>query len=301
MSNFSKKILIEQSELDRLQQRQIRDYSPELHNMSELQRLMVELFEKKGLSDEAKLSLLKTYQARFDKLQKDTGLPSTGALSKTSTAPEIVNTRKVITQTDKDSADANANTETDSEDNSDEVPIDVKPTAMTVEQFGIQRMYEQKAKKLLMKITQHSDILTRNADGEIVVHGKAEPGTNFDSLFKSMVTPKTDLNQPGIDKFLEGLRSMGVRYHELSSKALQAKYAPPPPSGPSQYQLAALKAEPSSIEKVEPSATNSKSKLLSILPSTTRKTKASKMSNQQGTGVNISRPPGKRANILYLY
>ena len=36
-SSFTKKILIEQAELDRLQQRQLRDYSPELQAMARLQ------------------------------------------------------------------------------------------------------------------------------------------------------------------------------------------------------------------------------------------------------------------------
>ena len=31
--------------------------------------------------------------------------------------------------------------------------IDEKPVALTIQQFGIKRMYEPKAKKLLMKIT----------------------------------------------------------------------------------------------------------------------------------------------------
>ena len=276
MSNFAKKILIDKGELDRLQQRQIRDYSPELHNMGELQNLMAELFEKKGLSDDAKLSLLKTYQARFDKLQRDTGLPSTGALSASSNAPEIVKKGKVKTNPADDTVDEQDTSETDDNlgSETDDTPIDVKTTPMTVKEFGIQRMYEPKAKKLLMKITEHSNILTRNSSGEMVVNGKAEPGTNFDSLFKSMVTPKADLNQPGLDKFLEGLRSMGVRYSDLSSKALQQKYAPPPPSGSSQYQLAALKAEPSSIAKVEPSVKYSKSKSSSSSSASKRKAEA---------------------------
>ena len=58
------------------------------------------------------------------------------------------------------------------------------------------------------------------------MQGKAEPGTNFDSLFKSMVAPNPNLNQPGIDQFLDALKRMGVSYNELSSKALQQKYSP---------------------------------------------------------------------------
>lgn len=303
MSNFSKKILIDKGELDRIQQRQIRDFSPELQNMGELRSLIAELFEKKGLSDDAKLSLLKTYQVRFDKLQKETGIPNTGVLSTTSSAPENAKKGKVKTQISDNIVDDKNTSETDDnvDSETDDAPVDVKPIPMTLQEFGIQRMYEQKAKKLLMKITQHSNILTRNSSGEMVVNGKAEPGTNFDSLFKSMVTPKSDLNQPGLDKFLEGLRGMGVRYNELSSKALQQKYAPPPPSGSSKYQLATLKAEPSSIAKVEPSVKYSKSQSSSSSSSIGKRKVDAGPIIQDGKGLNIGRPPGKRANILYLY
>jgi hypothetical protein len=303
MSNFAKKVLIDKGELDRLQQRQIRDFSPELQNMGELRSLMAELFEKKGLSDDAKLSLLKTYQARFDKLQKDTGLPTTGALSATSNGPEIVKKARAKSNSTEDAVDEEEAIETDDHEESEteDTPIDAKPAPLTIQQFGIQRMYEPKAKKLLLKITQHSDILTRNAAGEIVVHGKAEPGTNFDTLFKTMVTQKPNLNQHGIDKFLEALRSMGVRYNELSSKAVQAKYAPPPPSGSSKYQLATLKALPSSIAKVEPSVKYSTTKTSSSSSSGgKRKTEAVK-DEQGGNGLKMYRPPGKRPNIIYLY
>ena len=128
-----------------------------------------------------------------------------------------------------------------------------KSTPLSVQKLGIHHQYQPKASKLLYKITEHPDILKRNDAGEMVVFGKAEPGTNFDKLFKSMVGHTRDLNQPGIDKFLEALRCLGVRSNELSGKELQLKYEPQVPSGSSQFQLAALKTEPSSITKTEPS------------------------------------------------
>ena len=66
-----------------------------------------------------------------------------------------------------------------------------------------------------------------------------------------MVGPTRDLNQPGIDTFLEALRRLVVRSKELTCKELQLKYEPHVPSGSSQFQLAALKADPSSITKTE--------------------------------------------------
>ena len=45
-------------------------------------------------------------------------------------------------------------------------------------------------------------ILDRNEAGEAVVYGEAITGSNFKSLFTSMVSRRQDLRQVGIDEFL---------------------------------------------------------------------------------------------------
>ena len=44
-----------------------------------------------------------------------------------------------------------------------------------------------------------------------------------------MLGPTHNLNQPGIDRFLEALRRLGVRSNELNCKELQLKYKPQVP------------------------------------------------------------------------
>ena len=44
------------------------------------------------------------------------------------------------------------------------------------------------AHRLFKKITEHVDIFTRNENGEAVIYGNAISGSNFKSLFKSMVS-----------------------------------------------------------------------------------------------------------------
>ena len=85
-----------------------------------------------------------------------------------------------------------------------------------------------------------------------MVFGKTKPGTDLDNLFKSMVGCTSDLNQLGIEKFLTALKAIGVRSNKLSGIALHTKYSQPVPRGSSRQQLAALKAEPSSIKMAEP-------------------------------------------------
>lgn len=73
-SSFSKKVLVEQAELDRLQHRQIRDYSPELHSMARLQSHIRNIITRKNLTAEERLNLISSEQIRFDKLKKYTGV-----------------------------------------------------------------------------------------------------------------------------------------------------------------------------------------------------------------------------------
>ena len=75
-SSFSKKVLIEQGELDRLQQRQRRDYSPELQSMARLQHLIRDIMSRKNLFAEERLNLISGEQIQFDKLKKETGVLS---------------------------------------------------------------------------------------------------------------------------------------------------------------------------------------------------------------------------------
>ena len=76
MGSFSKKVLIEQAELDRLQQRQLREYSPELQAMLRLLYNMKDITANKKLNAEKRLNSISGFQIQFDKLKKDTGLLS---------------------------------------------------------------------------------------------------------------------------------------------------------------------------------------------------------------------------------
>ena len=74
MSRFSKTVLIEQAGLDRLQQRQLREYSPELHAMVRLLHNMMDFMANKKLNAEERLNSISSLQIQFDKLKKKTGL-----------------------------------------------------------------------------------------------------------------------------------------------------------------------------------------------------------------------------------
>ena len=54
--------------------------------------------------------------------------------------------------------------------------------------WNVPGLYKQNAHRLLKKITDHPNILTRHENGETVVYWDAIPGSNFKSLFKSILS-----------------------------------------------------------------------------------------------------------------
>ena len=75
-SSFSKKVLIEQAKLDRLQQRQLREHSAELQVMVRLLNNIRDMTANKKLTAEEQLNSISGLQIQFDKLKKETGLLS---------------------------------------------------------------------------------------------------------------------------------------------------------------------------------------------------------------------------------
>ena len=55
----------------------------------------------------------------------------------------------------------------------------LSPQMARLIRWNIPGVYQQKAHRLLKKITEQPDILTRNENGEAVVYGDAIPGINF--------------------------------------------------------------------------------------------------------------------------
>ena len=62
----------------------------------------------------------------------------------------------------------------------------LSPQMARVIRWNIPGVYQQNAHRLLTKITEKPDIVTKNKNGEAVVYGDAIPGSNFKSLYKSM-------------------------------------------------------------------------------------------------------------------
>ena len=75
--------LVEESELDRLRQRQIKDYNPALNSLTKIEDQIFKIFDDKELTDEGKCKILAQLQERFGCLLnkfKLAGLPPANIL-----------------------------------------------------------------------------------------------------------------------------------------------------------------------------------------------------------------------------
>ena len=168
-------------------------------------------------------------------------------------------------------------------------------------------MFEAKARNLMLKIMDHLEVLSRNSNGEIVVNGKTEPGTNFDTIFKSLVGRSHDISQFGFDTFLEALHQLGIRKEEFSGHVVKNRYSRRSTLlGPEHSRLSELRStEGSSLSPIIDKKDTS-----ILLRHNTRSSQAVgtlyKTTNQSGKGIkrrllNSTKPPGSRPKILYVY
>ena len=174
-------------------------------------------------------------QTQFDKLKKKTGLLNGAIQSQVAhEAPPAARPvqDKVLAdkgigpeiELEKEEQDEQYEDVLDEKDKSDQASA-LPPQMAIVIRWNVPGLYQQKAHWLLKKITEHPNILSKNENGEAVVYGDVIPGSNFKSLFKSMVSTQQNLNQVGIDKFLRELRSLGVKKDDISGELLTIKYS----------------------------------------------------------------------------
>ena len=234
-SSFFKKVLIERAELDRLHQRQLREHSPELQAMVRPLNNMRDITANNKLTAEKQLNSISGLQIQFDKLKKETGLlsgtmPPQVAFEAPPAAlpvqPKVLTDKGIGLEIEPEENEQEEQYEDVLEEKDKSAQASsVSPQMARVIRWNVPGLYQQKAHRLLKKITEHADTLTRNENGEAVIYGNAIPGSYFKSLFKSMVSNQQNLNQVGIDEFFRALLSRGVKKDDISDEPLKINYS----------------------------------------------------------------------------
>ena len=251
-------------------------------------------------------------QIRFDKLTKETGMLSGSLPAQAVTAPpppapavlpKILAEKgigpDIVLKNDKEDQDAeDENCEDEQADKNKSAQASALSTQMArVIRWNVPGRYQQKAHRLLKRVTENPDMLTRNRNGKAVIYGDAIPSSNFKSLFKSMVKNQQNLNQVDIDEFLRALRILGVKKKDdLSGEPRKIKY-----SNVATYSTYKRHFTPTKYEDEVENNDEEEVRQPSHKHRIHKDKKTSSSSLAQGGKSYVHKPPVLKLNILYVY
>ena len=243
---FKTLTLIEEAELDRLRQKQIKDYNPSLNSMVKIQSTIDKVFDDPELSDEEKQKVLNTLHERFNFLFNKFKLKGQAALSApvvTIPQPAVPAPRDLIPAVAAPAAvcvnnlgadltarassisgdESGTETEGVSELFSASDPMSQQPKAIpSQEQLKLPNTYAK-------KFTQFSDFLNRNSgsisyndNDEIVLDGTPIPHSSYHDLIRAMYIRKRTMNLTGITNLYEKLSDLKADISMISHKDARA-------------------------------------------------------------------------------
>jgi len=278
--SFDKFHLMREEEYQRMRQKQVQSYNPELRLLTRLDDDMNEILNDTTLPTDVKMRIFDHIKQRFKDVKASTSTVRTKVLQpieEVNEVEELDNEGEEESQVDEEAEEQHYQLPP---------PQKQKARAMDAEVLeGIQTSRQTKASGLLKKIQAHPDIISINNNNEIVLHGKTIRGSNYVDLFQSLYTHKvaqdTPEGNPGHSKFLLALNEINVPASLISSTAQYAK-------------LVELKKTTPTREEdfISPIDSPSKFALDKTTPLSVKQGKPMK-----GNGV----PPGKRQRMMTLY
>jgi len=198
MSTFKKLKLVSEDELQRLKEKQIRDYDPKIKKLAFLQSEMdLLLNEDSGLNTEERLKLFQAAQQRFESFK----------------APSLDNlpvVKKTVTEHEVEEALEGVQPFVDLEDDEDSV-LGLVPAQLRT-----------KAKGLLNLITTNPDLISFDSHNNVSISGTPIQGANFTDLFRSMYVHRKG-EVPGQAKFLRALKDMNVPISLISNTRVHSQ------------------------------------------------------------------------------
>ena len=194
MSQLRKMVLLEEGELERLRQRQLKEYDPTLSAMAKAQMDLETILDSTKLTTLEKYTLLQDAQLRFKKLQGNIGpitsevptarveLPAAPTQSLTEPPPPEKPSKSI----------AEASAPEKPSKSIAEATAPVKPSDLDA---------------LKSWISQFPNVIRSNARGELVINKHAVPGSSFAQILETAVSG-TKFSAPGFDKFVQGIKKI---------------------------------------------------------------------------------------------
>ena len=207
MSSFRKLQLVSEEEINRLKQKQLSQYDPQLRAAAFLQSEIDDILTNKDMDAQRKTTLFQTAQQRFASLlgksfmatqplggvrtrmehDEEAAAPAAAAPA----APAVVAAPQQLVQAAQD---------VDEEDD-----IQIEQILGTVP-----NSQKERAQKLLNFLESKKADISSDNTGQLVIQGEPVEGTNYQDLILSLYTSKKAFYPQGLDVFVKALRKLNV-------------------------------------------------------------------------------------------
>ena len=287
-ANYKKLALVERGELERLRQKQLKDYNPILSQLAAIQQEIERVLGTNQLSVHDRLGVLTLLHSRFDNLYKTLkyngvlaipagaplpiiqpapaafppAFPAAPIFAGEQAAPAFANAQGaplgIAAHLEREADLLEPIPDREGEHDAHEMPRaegfggvdvpapgeqpefrDIVRPAATYESRSMQTTapvrfpeiknlklgpkFQNKYDNLIEKLSPYPHIINSTAAGELVLHGKTIPTSNFNDLLTSLFQQKENLNLEGEDEFLDVLRHLKITEDHLSSKHAKSK------------------------------------------------------------------------------
>ena len=272
---FDKFHLLKDEEYQRLRQKQVQSYNPELRILTRLDDEIKELLNDTNVPVDAKLNIFNQLQQRIKDVQAITKPVSgvTKVVAPTEFAGAPTATPVMATNADGEGEVGNE----------EELPkpvqkIEPLPQFEPIDESILKEVSiktKKKAAEMLEKIKAQPQVIAKNENNEIILNGHLIKGSNFTDLFKSLYSQSFDSSQQGQIQFLKALNKLDIPLTLVSNTKTRNK-------------LSELRVQsPLTKEPIVNLST----------PSTPLSTSHKRKAKQNGNGLT----PGKMPNIMRVY
>lgn len=189
--------LIEEGELERLRQRQLKEYNPGLKSLVSIQDQIEKILNDPEFDDESKHKVLCHLQEKFGYLYKkfQNSAANIPVLEPLDPAPE-------------DAAPA---------EQGDDAPDGNEP-GDPFHLINLPHVYQHKLHLFKDFLEEHKEEISVNANNELVLDGLTIPNSSMTDLIRSFYLRNQNMNLIGLANFLGKLRELKVNPHIFSHK-----------------------------------------------------------------------------------
>jgi hypothetical protein len=204
--------LIEEAELERLRQRQIKEYNPSLRSLAQIQDQIEKLFDDPELTDEGKCKILSLLHERFGALLTQYKNSPAAAAQ----VPEAKPVQIDIKAQEEPNLDDSSVDEDMENEAKGQAPI--VPKIPSLKDANIPTQFAKKFEIFQSFLKDHEDQISSNDQNELILDGQSIKGSSFLDLLRSFYVRNQDMNLIGLQQFQNKLHDINASLDMFSHR-----------------------------------------------------------------------------------